>query len=120
VQGVGNRIVDGDLRPVSGHVSAMVVLMLLTREYDSIMSLSLRDGGCPGYTTDFLPSKLNLRVHKIPFDHERFRIDIDACEEQNSVLRPDLVIIGPCFALNTLLASIVPLSRISSKYLVPM
>jgi glycine hydroxymethyltransferase len=84
-----------DLRPVSGHVSAMAVLMLLTREYDSIMSLNLQDGGYPGYTMDFLPNRLNLHIHEIPFDQERFRIDIDACAEQIGILRPALVIIGP-------------------------
>ncbi|MGH9910413.1 MAG: serine hydroxymethyltransferase, partial [Nitrososphaerales archaeon] len=57
-----------DLRPVSGHIASMAALMSLTHEWDSILSLSLEDRGYPGYMQDFLPKRLNLHVHRIPFN----------------------------------------------------
>lgn len=88
-----------DLRPISGHVSTMAVLMSLTNERDSIMSLSLDDGGYPGYMQEFLPSRLNLHVHKIPLDHDRMRIDSEKCALQIHQLKPKLVIIAPSIIL---------------------
>jgi glycine hydroxymethyltransferase len=88
-----------DLRPISGHMSAMAVLMSLTQKGDSIMSLELDDGGCPGYTTDYLPTLLHLHVYGIPFDRERLRVDDDQCATLIHAIKPRLVVVGPSVTL---------------------
>ena len=84
-----------DLRPTSGHACAIVALMSLTQRDDSIMSLSLDNGGYPGYMQDYLPDRLNLHVHEIPFNVDRMLVDVDACVERIYGVKPKVVVIAP-------------------------
>ncbi|MFQ5970220.1 MAG: hypothetical protein ACE5J2_06995 [Nitrososphaerales archaeon] len=110
----GNRIAKklfnsyhADLKLTSGHACAIAALMHLTQRRDSIMSLSLDDGGYPGYMQDYLPSRLNLHVHKIPFDDDRMQIDLDVCIERIYEVKPRLVVIAP-----SMITFATPLRRI--------
>lgn len=96
-----------DLKLTSGHACAIAALMALTKKGDSIMSLSLDDGGYPGYAQDYLPSRLNLHVHKIPFDDDRMQIDVDACVERIYEVKPKMVVIAP-----SMITFATPLRRI--------
>lgn len=84
-----------DLRPTSGHACAIAALMSLTQKDDSIMSLSLENGGYPGYMQDYLPDRLNLCVHEIPFDFDRLQVNIEECVERIYIVKPKVVVIAP-------------------------
>jgi len=84
-----------DLRPISGHACAIAALMSLTQKDDSIMSLSLENGGYPGYMQGYLPNRLNLRVHEIPFDFDRLQVNIEECVERIYIVKPKVVVIAP-------------------------
>lgn len=84
-----------DVRPVSGHICSLAVLMHLSRSYDSIMVLSMDAGGYPGYINGYMPSRFMLNVHSIPYDHANMCIDVDACIARIHELKPRLVIIAP-------------------------
>jgi glycine hydroxymethyltransferase len=83
-----------DLKLTSGHACALAALMYLTKNYDPIMSLRLENGGYPGYTQGYMPKRLGLRVHEIPFDDERMRIDVAECVERICSIKPKPVVIG--------------------------
>lgn len=84
-----------DVRPISGHLCSLAVLMHLSRSYDSIMVLSRDGGGYPGYMNEYMPSRFMLKVHSIPYDHANMCIDVDACIARIQELKPRLVIIAP-------------------------
>lgn len=84
-----------DTRAISGHVCSLAVLMGLSRADDDIMVLSMDAGGYPGYMSEYMPSRLMLRVHSIPYDHDNMCIDIDSCAARIVELKPRLVIIAP-------------------------
>lgn len=84
-----------DLGPTSGHACAIAALMSLTQRDDSIMSLNLDNGGYPGYMQDYLPERLNLHVHEIPFNADRMMVDIDACVERIYNVKPKVVVVAP-------------------------
>ena len=94
---LAKTIFDADYantEPISGHACSLAVLMNLTKINDSIMVLSKDDGGYPGYTEGYLPSRLGLKVHYIPFDKSSMRIDVNACIDKIIKVKPRLVVIG--------------------------
>lgn len=84
-----------DTRAISGHVCSLAVLMCLSKSNDTIMALSMDDGGYPGYMSKYMPSRLMLEMHSIPYDQANMCIDVDACIAEIQELRPRLVIIAP-------------------------
>ncbi len=84
-----------DTRAISGHICSLAVLMGLSKSDDTIMALSIDDGGYPGYTSKYMPSRLMLNTHAIPYDHANMCIDVNASIAEIQELRPRLVIIAP-------------------------
>ncbi|MFN4336347.1 MAG: hypothetical protein ACK4FV_02050 [Candidatus Nitrosocaldus sp.] len=84
-----------DTRAISGHICSLAVLMGLSKSNDSIMALSSDAGGYPGYMSEYMPSRLMLNMHSIPYDHANMCIDVDASIAEIQELRPRLVIIAP-------------------------
>lgn len=84
-----------DTRAISGHVCSLAVLMHLSKSNDAIMALSMDAGGYPGYMSEYMPSRLMLNIHSIPYDQENMCIDVDACITRIQELRPRLVVIAP-------------------------
>ncbi|MCS6768129.1 MAG: hypothetical protein NZ517_05265 [Candidatus Nitrosocaldus sp.] len=84
-----------DTRAISGHVCSLAVLMRLCTSDESIMVLSRDAGGYPGYMDGYMPSRLMLKTHSIPYDHANMCIDVDACIARIQELRPRLVIVAP-------------------------
>jgi len=82
------------LQPLSGHVAAFIMLASLTSRGDTVMCISERDGGYPGYEPVGLPSYLGLKVAYLPFDRAECDLAYEACEEAVRRARPRLVILG--------------------------
>ncbi len=87
-----------DLRPVSGHVSNLAVLMALTNIGDTIASIDFRYGGYPGIHEEGIPSKLGLKVISIPFDISIGNIDLERFKTlMEETWEVNLIYIGSSF-----------------------
>lgn len=87
------------LRPLSGHVAGVAMLLTLTKPGDGLLATSEADGGYGGYTPDYLPWKLGLKAGTLPFNAGRFNLDYDGCERRVQAEKPRLVVLGASFLL---------------------
>jgi len=106
-----------DLRPPSGHISDMALLMAFTQYNDNILIISEKHGGYPGLESNTLPSKLGLKVVYAPYSLEEGNIDIDRLENLLRMTRVDLMFIGSSFI--PFIHPIKELGEISVKYGIP-
>ena len=82
------------LQPLSGHISAMIMLASTCERGDRILCISGENGGYPGYLPGFASKYFDLKVDFLPFDKNEFNLDYEKCEEKILKLRPKLVILG--------------------------
>jgi glycine hydroxymethyltransferase len=87
-----------ELRPLSGHLAGISVLMALCHPGDIILEIG-RDGGGHREAGKFTGSELiDLDIRHLPFDPARYNVDAAAAAELVARLRPRLVILGSsCF-----------------------
>lgn len=85
------------IKPISGHVANIVMLLALCRPGDTLLTLPEEIGGYPGYLPDYVPSFLGLYSLALP--GRNFQIDYHACEKAIGREKPSLVVVG---------ASIIP------------
>jgi len=83
-----------NVKPISGHVAAMAVLISLARRGDKIMAISPQLGGYDGYHEDYMAGMLGLHVSHIPMKDMRVP-DVDAILSE----RPNLIIMGASYIL---------------------
>ena len=83
-----------DLRPLSGHVAGIAVLMALCQPGDTVVELDAAAGGHRLAEKLSEASLVNLEVAALPFDAKRFNVDIDRSRELVRRLRPRVVILG--------------------------
>lgn len=88
-----------DVRPLSGHISAMIVLGSLLPRGSRISVIPVEYGGYDGYAPGGLPSLLGLEVVHLPFDEDSWDIDYEALEDHLKAERPDAVLLGSSFPL---------------------
>mgnify|MGYP005843765849 FL=1 len=83
-----------ELRPISGHVAGAAVLMGLCRPGDLVLEPG-RDGGGHREAGKLSGSALApLEVQYLPFDGERYNIDVPAAQRLIAERRPRAVILG--------------------------
>jgi glycine hydroxymethyltransferase len=82
------------VRPISGHISAMIALNAVCHRGDGIMSIDFTNGGYPGYSEDEMAGMMGLRSECLPFDEEGCDIDYDAAVKSIAGFRPRAVVIG--------------------------
>ncbi|MEM2906354.1 MAG: serine hydroxymethyltransferase [Candidatus Bathyarchaeia archaeon] len=87
------------LRPLSGHVAGMAMLLALTKQGDRLLATGEADGGYGGYTPSYLPRKLGVKADMLPFDRDRFNLNYERCEEKIENEKPALVVLGASFIL---------------------
>ena len=93
-----------DVRPLSGHLSALIVLGSLLKRGEKISVLSVEHGGYDGYHPTRIPSLLGLEVAYLPFDVYGWDVDYDSLETHLKREKPAAVVIGssfPLFPFNT-------------------
>ena len=83
-----------ELRPQSGHLAGIAVLMALCKPGDVILEVG-RDGGGHREAGKFAGTELSfLRVRNLPIDAGRYNVDADPAAELIAEVRPRAVILG--------------------------
>ena len=82
------------VRPISGHISALIALASVCNRGDLIMAVDFTKGGYPGYDTGEMAGMLGLEVEFIPFEENGCDIAYDAASDAILRLRPQVVILG--------------------------
>jgi len=82
------------LRPLSGHLSVMMMVLSTCRRGDTIMSIPVSFGGYDGYGPDYIPDILGLKYAPIPFLDNAGNIDTPALVDEIGKKRPNLVVLG--------------------------
>ena len=89
------------LKPLSGHLAAMLMLLTATRRKDRVLILDAKHGGYDGYMPDYIPSVLGLRlkVDFLPFREDAWTLDTEAAARMIRRQKPALVVLGASFLL---------------------
>lgn len=88
------------LRPLSGHMSDMIIVSTLTKPGASILTVSPANGGYPGLSDQGgYPPFLNVRNLYFPFDTEKMNIDVEKSRRLIQDEKPSLVVFGQSFFL---------------------
>ncbi|MCK5548061.1 MAG: serine hydroxymethyltransferase, partial [Thermoplasmata archaeon] len=87
------------LKPLSGHVSALIALISTCERGDRILTINAKHGGYDGYMQDYMPSFLGLKVGYLPFDGKTWNLNAEGSVEMIIGKRPKVVVIGSSFIL---------------------
>jgi glycine hydroxymethyltransferase len=83
-----------DVRPLSGHIANMAVLLTLTRKGDKILSVSPDEGGYPGIARPGLAELLELENLFFPYNHAAVNIDAKEATYLVKSADPKLILFG--------------------------
>lgn len=86
-----------DVRPLSGHMADMAVLLALTEPGDAVLSVSPDNGGYPGITKQGLGRLLKLQSVYFPYDDTAVNIDPKESLHTIKSTRPKVVFFGSGF-----------------------
>lgn len=83
-----------DVRPLSGHIANLAILISLTSKGDKILSVSPEEGGYPGIARPGLAELLQLENLFFPYDHAAVNIDAKEATSLVKSADPKLVLFG--------------------------
>ncbi len=83
-----------NVQPTSGSVANLALYVAFTNPGDTIMTLSVKDGGHITMNRVGLAGRIGLNVVNFPFDSEEFNIDVDKAEKLIREVNPKLVFFG--------------------------
>ena len=83
-----------NVQPTSGSVANLALYSAFTKPGDTIITLSIRDGGHITMNKVGLTGKLSLNVINFPFDRDEMNIDVDKAEKVLRNAEPKLVLFG--------------------------
>jgi glycine hydroxymethyltransferase len=84
-----------NVRPLSGHLSLMAVIMGLCQPNDPILISHFDNGGYPLN----LQARFPLEVHYLPYHADNYSMNIQGAIEQVEQIRPKLLILGASIIL---------------------
>ncbi len=87
------------LKPLSGHVSALMMLIACCERGDEVLTIRPDHGGYDGYWEAYMPKILGLNVSSLPFVEEDWNLDHEKSVEKIIKNKPKLVVIGASFFL---------------------
>ncbi len=93
------RAKHASVRPLSGHLAALSVLVPLLKRGAKILALRPEDGGYDGYAPDFVPAMLGDAVVPLPARGPEHRVDEQEAVATIERERPDAVLLGQSFVL---------------------
>lgn len=107
IEGIGEQLArevfdaqHASLKPLSGHVAGMLMLLSTTDPGDRILLIDSRHGGYDGYMTDYVPDLLGGRtIAFLPFREEAWRLDGPEAVRAIRKVKPRLVLLGQSFLL---------------------
>lgn len=83
-----------NVKPISGHIAAMTVLISLAKRGDKIMAIPPELGGYDGYSQPYMPDMFGLKF--VPFNVENLSIvDVEKIRRE----KPNLIILGASYIL---------------------
>lgn len=85
------------VRPLSGHIAGMVMLLSTCERGDRILTIDTDHGGYHGYMPDYMAGMLGLDVGFLPFDDDQWNLDTDGTVELIRGERPRLVLVGASY-----------------------
>ena len=88
-----------DVRPLAGHLAAMITIGSLLKSGEKISILPFKAGGYDGYIPELLPSLLNIESIELPFDYSSWDLDYEKLGDHFRKYRPNAVVIGHSFPL---------------------
>lgn len=87
------------LKPLSGHIAGLIMLLSVCKKGDKIFSISAENGGYDGYMQNYLPDILSLKSYSLPFEQKNWNLDYEKCEQEILKEKPSLVILGASYIL---------------------
>ena len=87
------------IKPLSGHIAAMIMLAAACRRGDRILAVDAKHGGYDGYLQENMAGMLGLKVDFLPFDQSRWNVDSDAAARKIRRHRPRMIVLGASFLL---------------------
>ncbi len=87
------------IKPLSGHIAAMIMLAATCRRGDKILAIDAKHGGYDGYLPENMAGLLGLKVGFLPFDETRWNVDPGAAANKIKRYRPRLIVLGASFLL---------------------
>ena len=92
-----------DVRPVSGTVANLAVLMAVARPGDKMTAVGLSDGGHISHAKIGALGLRGVKVHKYPFDKETMNIDPEGTKRLLREVKPKAALFGQSVYLFPLL-----------------
>ncbi len=83
-----------NVQPTSGSVANLALYSAFTEPGDTVVALSIKDGGHITMNRVGLAGKLGLNVIAFPFDKQEMNIDVDRAERVIREAEPELVLFG--------------------------
>lgn len=106
IEGIGEKLArdvfgakHASLKPLSGHVAALMMLIACCNRGDRILTLRPEHGGYDGYWTGYMPKVLGLKVSALPFSERNWNLDYDNAAGKIIREKPALVVVGASFLL---------------------
>ena len=97
VEGMAQRVFKADyieLRAIAGHIAGAAVIMALCEPGDILMELSRGSGGHREASKFVIPALLDLNIYWLPFDGQRYNVDVHQVADLFKETQPRLVILG--------------------------
>ncbi|MEM4704335.1 MAG: hypothetical protein QXJ02_04630, partial [Candidatus Bathyarchaeia archaeon] len=88
-----------DLRPLSGHITDLIVLANTAKPGDTLMCVSPQDGGYPGMWQEGLAGLLRLKTVAFPFSKDCWNISVEEAKHAIERAKPKVVIFGASLIL---------------------
>lgn len=87
------------LRPLSGHIAGMLLLLTACEKGDRVLIVDANDGGYDGYMPEYIPSVLGLglKMDFLPFRGDAGRVDTAKAAKKIRAAKPALVLLGASF-----------------------
>lgn len=83
-----------NVKPISGVNANIATLFALTSPNDSIMALSVPDGGHISHSRFSIPAIRGLRLETFPFDAKEMNVDVAKMLKKIEVKKPSLLLFG--------------------------
>ena len=88
-----------NLRPISGHMSDIILLSTFAKPMEKVMVVHPLNGGYPGLSEEGLLRVLGLQNLYFPFDRKRMNIKVAESADLIKKAKPRIVIFGASFFL---------------------
>lgn len=107
IEGIGEQLARDlfgaahvSLKPLSGHLTALLLLLSTTEPGDRILVIDSKHGGYDGYMPEYVPDVLGGRkVAFLPFREDAWRLDTANAAKMIRKAKPRLVVLGQSFLL---------------------